>query len=100
MFFGLCALTLIGATLPLLHERHRKRPPPVIKKKSHGKTSDQQIKISFAEEQIDALNKLVYQQQRQIEWLVGELRQLQSRAEQGQPGEWHGSCVTEIPPHY
>ena len=35
-----------------------------------------EIKISFAEEQIDALNKLVYQQQRQIEWLVGELRQM------------------------
>ena len=58
-----------------------------------------EIKISFAEEQIDALNKLVYQQQRQIEWLVGELRQLQSRAEQGQAGEWR-SLNDEIPPHY
>lgn len=58
-----------------------------------------EIKISFAEEQIDALNKLVYQQQRQIEWLVGELRQLQSRAEHGQPGEWR-SLRDEIPPHY
>ncbi len=58
-----------------------------------------EIKISFAEEQIDALNKLVYQQQRQIEWLVGELRQLQSRAEQGQSGEWR-SLRDEIPPHY
>ncbi|MBP8279094.1 MAG: SlyX family protein, partial [Propionivibrio sp.] len=44
-------------------------------------------------------NKLVYQQQRQIEWLVGELRQLQSRAEQGQPGEWR-SLRDKIPPHY
>ena len=58
-----------------------------------------EIKISFAEEQIDALNKLVYQQQRQIEWLVGELRHLQSRAEPGQPGEWR-SLRDEIPPHY
>ncbi len=58
-----------------------------------------EIKISFAEEQIDALNKLVYQQQRQIEWLAGELQQLQSRAEQGQHGEWR-SLRDEIPPHY
>jgi hypothetical protein len=30
--FGLCALTLVGATLPLLHERRecrkKRRPPP------------------------------------------------------------------------
>lgn len=25
IIFGVCALTLIGATLPLLHERHARR---------------------------------------------------------------------------
>lgn len=61
--------------------------------------TDLEIKISFAEEQIDALNKRVYQQQRQIEWLAGELQQLRSRAEQSAPGEWR-SLRDEIPPHY
>lgn len=27
IIFGLCVLTLIGATLPLLHERHSSRKP-------------------------------------------------------------------------
>ncbi|WP_415033143.1 SlyX family protein [Azonexus sp.] len=61
--------------------------------------TDLEIKISFAEEQIDALNKLIYQQQRQIEWLAGELQQLRSRAEAAPGAEWR-SLRDEIPPHY
>lgn len=46
LIFGLCALTLIGATLPLLHERHqaqrkeRQRPTASPTEEDHGITPD------------------------------------------------------------
>ncbi|NHC07719.1 hypothetical protein [Azonexus fungiphilus] len=46
LIFGLCALTLIGATLPLLHERRQmrrkddQRPPASPTEEQHGITPD------------------------------------------------------------
>ncbi len=80
-------------------EKSGARSLPPRRNLMEKRLTDLEIKISFAEEQIDALNKLVYQQQRQIEWLAGELQQLRSRAEQSATGEWR-SLRDEIPPHY
>lgn len=58
-----------------------------------------EIKISFSEDQIEELNKLIYQQQRQIELLASELRKLRDQMENPMPQEQR-SLRDEIPPHY
>ncbi|MCE1239617.1 MAG: SlyX family protein [Azonexaceae bacterium] len=58
-----------------------------------------EIKISFSEDQIEELNKLIYQQQRQIELLASELRKLRDQMENAMPQEQR-SLRDEIPPHY
>ena len=59
-----------------------------------------EIKLSFSEDLLEALNRTVYQQQQQIEQLQQELRalrqQLQSDAGPAAPRDTR----EETPPHY
>lgn len=61
--------------------------------------TDLEIKASYAEDQIDQLNMVIYRQQQQVDALVRELAQLrQMQAEQGAgPAR---SLRDELPPHY
>lgn len=64
-----------------------------------SRLTELEIKISFNEDQIEELNKIVYQQQRQIELLAAELRNLREQVNNAQPQEAR-SLRDEIPPHY
>lgn len=64
-----------------------------------SRLTELEIKISFNEDQIEELNKVVYQQQRQIELLAAELRNLREQVNNAQPQEAR-SLRDEIPPHY
>lgn len=57
-----------------------------------------EIKLTEAEDWIDALNTIVARQQDQIELLMRELSDLRRRQDQ-QPGAFR-SLMEEIPPHY
>ncbi|WP_306602417.1 SlyX family protein [Azonexus sp.] len=58
-----------------------------------------EIKISFNEDQIEELNKVVYRQQQQIDFLTTQFRALREQVSNSQPQEQH-SLRDEIPPHY
>ena len=61
--------------------------------------TDLEVKISFAEHQLDELNATVFRQQQMIEALQNELRVLRQQLQAGQPvEEW--SLRDQIPPHY
>jgi len=64
-----------------------------------SRITELEIKISFNEDQIEELNKIIYQQQRQIELLAAELRNLREQFNNAQPQE-RRSLRDEIPPHY
>ncbi|MCK6391709.1 MAG: SlyX family protein [Azonexus sp.] len=64
-----------------------------------SRLNDLEIKISFHEDQIDALNRTVFRQQQQLEFLFAELRSLRDQMSSAQPGEFR-SLRDEIPPHY
>jgi len=64
-----------------------------------SRLTELEIKISFNEDQIEELNKIVYQQQRQIELLASEIRNLREQVNNAQPNEQR-SLRDEIPPHY
>ncbi len=58
-----------------------------------------EVKLAFAEDLLDALNKTVYRQQQQIDRLEKELRVLRKQMAASLPNEQR-SLRDEIPPHY
>ncbi len=64
-----------------------------------SRLTELEIKISFNEDQLEELNKIVYRQQQQIELLVNEVRALREQVNGLQPNEFR-SLRDEIPPHY
>ncbi len=61
--------------------------------------TDLEVKLSFAEHQLDELNATVFRQQQAIDALQNELRVLRQQLQASQPREeW--SLRDEIPPHY
>ena len=70
--------------------------------RDHNMTEDRitnlEIKLSFTEDLIEALNETIYKQQQQIEFLYRELKDIKEQA--SSPGTGGGSLKDEIPPHY
>lgn len=74
-------------------------PHKTTKDEMESRLTELEIKISFNEDQIEELNKIVYQQQRQIELLASEIRNLREQVNNAQPNEQR-NLRDEIPPHY
>jgi SlyX protein len=64
-----------------------------------SRLTELEVKLSFAEDQIEALNRTVYLQQQQIEQLQEQIRALRQELQATQPGEAR-SLRDELPPHY
>jgi SlyX protein len=64
-----------------------------------ARITELEIKISYAEDMIDELNRVVFRQQQQIDLLVGEIKALREQVQNAAPGERH-SLRDELPPHY
>ena len=58
-----------------------------------------EIKISYAEDLVEELNRTVFRQQQQIDLLVAEVRALREQVQNAMPQEPR-SLRDEIPPHY
>lgn len=58
-----------------------------------------EIKVTYAEDMIDELNRTIYRQQQQIEFLIGEIKGLRDQVQSALPNEPR-SLRDEIPPHY
>lgn len=61
--------------------------------------TDLEIKISYAEDLIDELNRTVFRQQQQIDFLIGEIKALRDQVRNAAPAE-PLNLRDEIPPHY
>jgi SlyX protein len=64
-----------------------------------SRLSELEVKLSFAEDLLEALNTTVYRQQQQIDRLQREVRELREQLAATMPGEGR-SLREEIPPHY
>ena len=67
------------------------------------KLIDLETKFSFQEDLLNELNNIVAKQQKQIDELVQELKQMQSQMleiVESQPAAAEFDAKTEIPPHY
>jgi SlyX protein len=67
------------------------------------RATELEIKMSFAENTIETLNKTLYKQQLQIDRLQQELRLVRAEMASSQDSQSAGSATSlrdEIPPHY
>lgn len=64
-----------------------------------ARVTELEVKLTFAEDLLETLNRTVYRQQAQIDQLQQELRMLRQQMQQALPAEPH-SLRDEIPPHY
>lgn len=64
-----------------------------------SRITDLEIKISYTEDLVDELNRIVYRQQQQIDLLANEVKSLREQVQAAQPNEQR-SLRDELPPHY
>ena len=64
-----------------------------------SRITELEIKISYTEDLVEELNRLVYRQQEQIDLLFREIRALREQAQNAQPPEQR-SLRDDLPPHY
>jgi len=64
-----------------------------------SRITDLEIKISYTEDLVDELNRIVYRQQQQIDLLANEIKSLREQMQSAQPNETR-SLRDELPPHY
>lgn len=63
------------------------------------RVTELEVKLSFAEDLIDALNRTVFRQQEQIDLLQAQLTELHRRMRDAESHERRDPSE-EIPPHY
>jgi len=64
-----------------------------------SRITELEIKISYAEDMVDELNRTVFRQQQQIDLLVAQIKTLREQVQTDAPGEQR-SLRDELPPHY
>ena len=58
-----------------------------------------EMKLSFAEDLVEEINRTVFRQQQQIEQLQQEVRELRQQVQASLP-DTPGNPADEVPPHY
>ncbi len=64
-----------------------------------SRITELEIKISYAEDMVDELNRTVFRQQQQIDLLVAQIKALREQIQTDAPAEQR-SLRDELPPHY
>jgi len=64
-----------------------------------ARVTELEVKLAFAEDLLETLNRTVFRQQERIELLERQMRDLRQLALQALPAEQR-SLRDEIPPHY
>jgi SlyX protein len=63
------------------------------------RVAELEIKLLDAEDTIEAMNRSLFRQQQQIDFLLQELKSLRQQMPSSGPGEFR-SLLEEVPPHY
>lgn len=64
-----------------------------------SRITELEIKISYAEDLVDELNRTVFRQQQQIDTLAREINSLRQQIHSAAPQQAN-SLLDELPPHY
>ena len=66
----------------------------------NSRITDLEIKITYLEETVQELNKIVFRQQRRMDQLEGSVKTLQERIGELEENKQAGDLPHEKPPHY
>lgn len=66
---------------------------------SEARITELEVKLSFADDLLEALNRTVYRQQQEIDQLRQELRAIRQQVQASLPAEPR-NLRDDIPPHY
>lgn len=66
---------------------------------SEARITELEVKLSFADDLLEALNRTVYRQQQEIDQLRQELRAIRQQVQASLPAEPR-NLLDDIPPHY
>ncbi len=64
-----------------------------------ARITELEIKISYTEDAVDALNRTIFRQQQQIDQLLSQVMALREQVQSAAPAEQR-SLRDELPPHY
>lgn len=64
-----------------------------------SRITELEIKITYTEDLVDELNRIVFRQQQQIDLLINGINSLRDQIQAAAPAEQH-SLRDEFPPHY
>ena len=64
-----------------------------------SRITELEIKISYTEDLVDELNRIVFRQQQQIDLLINEIKTLRDQVQAAAAAEQR-SLRDELPPHY
>ena len=64
-----------------------------------SRITELEIKITYTEDLVDELNRIVFRQQQQIDLLINEIKSLRDQIQAITPAEQR-SLRDELPPHY
>ena len=64
-----------------------------------ARITDLEIKISYTEDMVEELNRVIYRQQQQIDLLIAEFKALREQVQSAAPAEQR-SLRDDLPPHY
>lgn len=64
-----------------------------------SRITELEIKITYTEDLVDELNRIVFRQQQQIDLLINGIKSLRDQIQAAAPAEQH-SLRDELPPHY
>ena len=72
-----------------------------VNKEKHveSRITDLEIKISYTEDLVEELNRTIFRQQQQIDFLARELDALRQQVQAVPPAQT-SSLLDELPPHY
>ena len=71
-----------------------------MEKPMEDRLTELEIKLSLTEDTVDELNRLVFEQQRQLELMQAQLRLLYAQLQSAGGAAEPRSLLDEIPPHY
>ena len=64
-----------------------------------ARITELEIKVSYTEDAVDALNRTIFRQQQQIDQLISQVMALREQVQSAAPAEQR-SLRDELPPHY
>ena len=65
-----------------------------------SRITELEIKISYAEDMVDELNRVVFRQQQQIDLLVAQIKTLREQVRTDDAPVEQRNLRDELPPHY